>query len=139
MCHKSLSEYQSRHSNIKQEHDSSGGLLHDKAPSLPALGRRRHGRDWRKAWQGELCAILCWGDSVVLEACSIVSAGKTCWGDAILTSLNFLATLPVTPIETRFSPVFTALAYCTNRTKDQRFWPAEFFVCLFSSFFLKLL
>lgn len=51
MCHKSLSEYQSRHSNIKQEHDSSGGLLHDKAPSLPALGRRnmagtgeRHGR-----------------------------------------------------------------------------------------------
>lgn len=119
MCHKSLSEYQSRHSNIKQEHDSSGALLCDKDMKL-LLWRASLGR-WNMAGTGERhgrgSSVPSFaGETVVLKACSIESSGKTCYGDAILTSL---ATLPVTPIETRFPPVFTTLAYCTNWTKDQ--------------------
>lgn len=68
--------------------------------NVASPGQMEHGRSWRKALLGELCAVPCWGQSVAIGLQHSISR-KILLGDEVLTSLT-LAKGP----ETRFFPSF---------------------------------
>lgn len=103
-CYKSISEHQSRYSNILQEQDSCGALLCDKSKKLFLW---RVCQPWADGtWQGlekgmaggARCHPLL-GRSCGTGIFAAQHQQENLLGDAILTSVDFLAKLLVIPIE----------------------------------------